>query len=43
VEAGAYQHIRAIIAAIDQHVEAATGNREFFHDKPHGLDGGSPG
>ena len=31
-----YQHVQAIIVAIDQYAEAATGNREFFLNKPHG-------
>jgi hypothetical protein len=30
-----YQHVQAIIVAIDQYAEAATGNREFFLNKPH--------
>jgi hypothetical protein len=25
-----YQHVQAIIVAIDQYAEAATGNRDFF-------------
>ena len=29
-----YQHVQAIIVAIDQYAEAATGNREFFLNKP---------
>jgi hypothetical protein len=36
-----YQHVQAIIVAIDQYAEAATGNREFFLNKPPGLAGGS--
>ena len=28
--------VQAIIVAIDQYAEAATGNREFFLNKPHG-------
>jgi len=28
-----YQHVQAIIVAIDQYAEAATGNREFFLNK----------
>jgi hypothetical protein len=31
-----YQHVQTIIVAIDQYAEAATGNREFFLNKPHG-------
>lgn len=29
-----YQHVQAIIVAIDQYAEAATGNRDFFLSKP---------
>jgi hypothetical protein len=32
-----YQHIQAIIVAIDQYAEAALGNRDFFLDKPYGI------
>ena len=34
-----YQHVQAIIVAIDQYAEAATGNRDFFLNKPQGLGG----
>ena len=34
-----YQHVQAIIVAIDQYAEAALGNREFFLNKPHGIGG----
>jgi hypothetical protein len=34
-----YQHVQAIIVAIDQYAEAATGNREFFLNKPPNLAG----
>jgi hypothetical protein len=34
-----YQHIQAIIVAIDQYAEAATGNRDFFLNKPPGAVG----
>ena len=34
-----YQHIQAIIVSIDQYAEAATGNREYFLNKPHSLAG----
>jgi hypothetical protein len=30
-----YQHVQAIIVSIDQYAEAATGNREYFLNKPH--------
>ena len=36
-----YQHVQAIIVAIDQYAEAATGNRDFFLNKPHSLAGGT--
>jgi hypothetical protein len=36
-----YQHVQAIIVAIDQYAEAATGNRDFFLTKPPGLRRGS--
>jgi hypothetical protein len=29
-----YRHVQAIIVAIDQYAEAATGNRDFFLNKP---------
>jgi len=29
-----YHHVQAILVAIDQYAEAATGNREFFLNKP---------
>jgi len=29
--------VQAIIVSIDQHGEAALGNREFFLNRPHGL------
>ena len=32
-----YQHVQAIIVAIDQYAEAATGNRYFFLNKPPGA------
>jgi len=34
-----YQHVQAIIVAIDQYAEAATGNREFFLNRPPNLVG----
>jgi hypothetical protein len=30
-----YWHIQAIMVAIDQYAEAATGNRDYFLNKPH--------
>ena len=38
-----YQHVQAIIVAIDQYAEAATGNRDFFLNKPPGSRGTKPG
>jgi hypothetical protein len=35
-----YQHVQAIIVAIDQYAEAATGNRDFFLAKPPGFKRG---
>jgi hypothetical protein len=32
-----YQHVQAIIVAIDQYAEAATGNRDFFLNRPPGA------
>jgi hypothetical protein len=32
-----YQHVQAVIVAIDQYAQAATGNREFFLNKPPNL------
>jgi hypothetical protein len=34
-----YQHVQAIIVSIDQYAEAATGNREYFRNKPQTLAG----
>jgi hypothetical protein len=34
-----YWHVQAIIVAIDQCAEAATGNREYFLNKPHSIGG----
>ena len=34
-EGWCYWHVHAIIVAIDQYAEAATGNREYFLNKPH--------
>lgn len=32
-------HVEAIIVSIDQYAEAATGNREYFLNKPHSIGG----
>jgi hypothetical protein len=33
------RHVQAIMVAIDQYAEAATGNREYFLNKPHRVGG----
>ena len=38
-EGWCYHHVRAILLSIDQYAEAATGNREFFWNKPHAIGG----
>jgi hypothetical protein len=35
-----YQHVQAIIVAIDQYAEEALGNREYFLNKSHAIGGG---
>ncbi len=32
-----YQHVQAIVVAIDQYAEAALGNRGYFLNKPYGV------
>jgi hypothetical protein len=39
-EGWCYQHVQAIIVAIDQYAEVALGNRQFFLNKPHSIGGG---
>jgi hypothetical protein len=36
-EGWCYPHVQAIIVAIDQYAEKATGNRDFFLNKPYGA------
>jgi hypothetical protein len=36
-EGWCYRHVQALIVAIDQYAEAATGNREYFLNKPHKI------
>jgi hypothetical protein len=36
-EGWCYHHVQAILLAIDQYAEAATGNREYFWNKPHSI------
>jgi hypothetical protein len=38
-EGWCYHHVQAIIVSIDQYAEAATGNRQFFLNKPYGVGG----
>ncbi|UTD25597.1 hypothetical protein [Bradyrhizobium sp. WD16] len=38
-EGWCYHHVQAIIIAIDQYAEAATGNREFFWNRPQSIGG----
>ncbi|WOH68635.1 hypothetical protein [Bradyrhizobium sp. BWA-3-5] len=42
-EGWCYWHVHAIIVAIDQYAEAATGKREYFLNKPYGIGGGPSG
>ena len=32
-----YQHVQAVIVAIDQYAERALGNRDYFLNKPYGA------
>jgi hypothetical protein len=34
-EGWCHRHVQAIIVSIDQYAEAATGNRDFFLNKPY--------
>jgi hypothetical protein len=36
-EGWCYPHVQAIMVAIDQYAEAATGNRDYFLNKPHSI------
>jgi len=38
-EGWCYHHVQAIIVAIDQYAEAATGNRDYFLNKPQSIGG----
>jgi hypothetical protein len=38
-EGWCFQHVQAIMVAIDQYAEAATGNREHFLKKPQSIGG----
>ena len=41
-EGWCYPHVQAIMVSIDQYAEAATGNREYFLNKPHSIGPGKP-
>lgn len=32
-----YQHVQAIIVAVDQYAEKALGNREYFLNRPYSV------
>ena len=34
-----YQHVQAIMIAIDQYAETALGNRDYFLNRPHSSGG----
>ena len=36
-EGHCFQHVQAIVIAIDQYAEAALGNRDYFLNKPYGV------
>jgi hypothetical protein len=36
-EGHCYQHVQAIIVAVDQYAEKALGNRDYFLNKPYGV------
>ncbi|MEH2506800.1 hypothetical protein V1290_005611 [Bradyrhizobium sp. AZCC 1578] len=38
-EGWCYQHVQAIVVAIDQYAETALGNREFFLNRPYSIGG----
>jgi hypothetical protein len=38
-----YQHVQAMIVAIDQYAEAALGNRSYFLNKPYSIGGPAKG
>jgi hypothetical protein len=38
-EGHCYQHVQAIIVAIDQYAEKALGNRDYFRNKPYSIGG----
>ncbi|WP_028346069.1 hypothetical protein [Bradyrhizobium murdochi] len=38
-EGHCYQHVQAIIVAIDQYAEKALGNRDYFLNRPYSIGG----
>ena len=38
-EGWCYHHVQAILMSIDQYAEAATGNREYFWNRPQSIGG----
>jgi hypothetical protein len=36
-EGWCFHHVQALLVAIDQYAEAATGNREYFWNRPHSI------
>jgi hypothetical protein len=42
-EGWCYHHVQAIMLSIDQYAEVATGNREYFWNKPHSIGGNKKG
>jgi hypothetical protein len=36
-EGHCFQHVQAIIVAVDQYAEKALGNRDYFLNKPYGV------
>lgn len=38
-EGWCYQHVQAIIVAIDQYAEKAFGNRDYFLNRPQSIGG----
>ena len=42
-EGWCYRQVQSIMVAIDQYAEAATGNRDYFLNKPHSIGGSRKG
>jgi hypothetical protein len=43
LEGYGFDHVQAIIVAINQYAETALGNWEFFLNKPYGVRGSTKG